>query len=150
MVETTMMAWKGTQRAHSKGSASAGRVVPTTNDLAVLVLPWTKTNHPKKYADTIAKAGEDHGFRRYLLRLIEIRWEENREWRRSVPLAVLAETAITTRVRMENGREVEVCGRLAKGDSPLLWSDLALCSDAEGLAQMLDAIEGLDLERVDT
>lgn len=89
-------------------------MVQMTNDeLAGQVLSWAKEKHPDKYRETVGVSVRPRTYRAYLLRLIEIRWEEDPEWRHGVPYLALEETAIVARFKAGDGTEVEVKGRKA-------------------------------------
>lgn len=121
----------------------------TTEALCALILPWAKEHEPEKYAATLAVIQNARTFRRYLVRLVEIRWDkETWEWRRTIPLDVLEESAITIRVRCRaTNRTLEVKGRLA---APREWSfgELAVATSPDDLEFMALAKEVFDLEHV--
>jgi hypothetical protein len=99
--------------------------------LQALVLPWAKEKHPDKYQATLKVAGNAATFEKYLLRLLEIRWEtdEDREWRLDVPLTALEETKIRQKLIWQ-GTEVEICGAKVEGRT---WSfaELSILTTAE-------------------
>lgn len=101
----------------------------TNDELAAVILPWAKEHHPDKYEPTIAVSSRPHAFRRYLCRLIEIRWEEDHAWRSEAPLRALEETSITQRFRLRNGMCIEVKGSRAPGERVWTWNELAMIYD---------------------
>lgn len=109
----------------------------TIDELSALILPWAKEKHPDKYAATLKVAVKQATFRRYVARLIEVRYEEEPEWRERAPLRALEETSLRVRMRHPaTGTEIEVCGRGVEGRT---W----------GFAEMAEALEaGLDFETV--
>lgn len=123
----------------------------SNEELAALILPWAKEHKPEPYAKTLAVAGKPDTFRAYLARLIELRWNEEKEWRTSAPLRALEETALVVRMRHPGiGVEIEVKGRRAPGGRQ--WG---FCSMADMLERGVDfetahrIITGFDLEVVD-
>lgn len=143
MVDQTMQAWRGTGGRHALRPLKPAKPLPTVN-LAAAILPWAKEFHPEKYADTIRQARNDARLRRYLIRLIEIRWDAEPEWRREVPLAVVDETALTKDIRMKSGRVLKVGGKLTKGSCDLRWVDLRL--EPEDFRLLVATIATLDME----
>lgn len=105
--------------------------------MAALILPWAKEKHPEKYAQTLKVAPNRETFRRYMARLVEVRYEEEAEWRMQAPLRLLEETGIKQKMRHpQTGTEIEVCGRRVEGRT---W----------GFTEMAEAIEaGFDFESV--
>jgi hypothetical protein len=83
----------------------------TLEALQAVVLPWAKAKHPDKYAMTLKVAHNPASFKAYLLRLLEIRWEEEPETRGGLPILALEETSVVVRTRLKNGKEVEFHGR---------------------------------------
>lgn len=119
-----------------------------TDELAAMMLPWAKEHHPEKYAQTLAVSLKPPTYRRYLIRLVEIRWTEDRAWRGQVSLSVLDESAIVGRVRHRpTGAVLEVKGRLAQGERAWKWSELA--ETPEWFAEMMRAKAMLDLVHVE-
>jgi hypothetical protein len=123
----------------------------TNEEIAGLILPWAKAQHPEKYAATLQVATVPATFRRYLIRLIEIRHAEAPgQWINDVALAVLEESAVTMRFRHGPTRlELEVKGRLAK---PRQWTFVelqALLETPDEFARLLQAKTILDLEHVE-
>jgi hypothetical protein len=85
--------------------------------LAAIVLPWARDTHPEKYEATLKVASKPETLERYLLRLLELRWEQDREnveWRLDVPLSALEETGITQGLNW-HGTPIVVSGRKVEG-----------------------------------
>lgn len=126
----------------------------TNDELAGVVLPWAKERHPEKYDATLKAAAVPATFRRYLLRLVEIRWaeagaegatEEERAWRLSVPVSVLDETSIRMKVlRKPTGEVMEFQGSRAEGEQTHRFHELLMGPDEFDALQrakkMLDLI----------
>lgn len=144
MVAHTVQAWRGTGR-HAIKQLPKDEPMPT-RQIAVAILPWAKETHPDKYVDTIKQANNDAKLRRYLVRLVEIRWESEPEWRGQAPLAVLDETALTKTLRTQAGVVLTVGGRLAKESCHLRWIDLS--AEPEDFKLLVAAIIELDMEVV--
>lgn len=109
----------------------------TIDELSASILPWAKEKHPDKYAQTLKVVTKPATFRKYVTRLIEVRYEEEPEWREQAPLRLLEETSLRVKMRHPaTGTEIEVCGRGVEGRT---W----------GFAEMAAAVEaGMDFETV--
>jgi hypothetical protein len=87
--------------------------------LAGLVLKWVKEKYPERYKQTLAVASIPATFRQYLVRLLEIRWEEDgdihAEWKREVPMWALEETKVRVKARLDDGTEIEIAGKKVEG-----------------------------------
>lgn len=124
----------------------------TNDELIELILPWAKEHHPDKYAKTIEQANRPIAFRRFLVRLIEIRCAEDRAWRNTVPLSVLEETSLSVTLRHKGtGREFTVGGQATSGRH-VSFRMLGMCLHPENASQagtldaMLTANDVFDLE----
>lgn len=124
----------------------------TSNDeLAAIILPWAKEYELEKYNATLCVAQNARTFRRYLVRLVEIRWaRENRTWRGGLPLDVLEESSITLHLRHRPTQQVlAVKGRLAEGTRTWTFAELALAVEEPPMLDlMMRAKATLDLEHV--
>lgn len=121
---------------------------PTNDDLARLILPWAKEHHPDKYQQTLKVAAIPATFRRYMLRLVEIRCTDEPEWIKTVNVLVLEETGLTKRLKdNQTGDVYEVKGRLAEGPRITTFAELAL--PREDFLSLQRAKAALDLEYVD-
>lgn len=120
----------------------------TNDELAYLILSWAKVHHPKPYADTLAVATRPNAFRMYMLRLVEMRYAEDRGFRGTVPVSVLDETSLTIRVRdkLDPEKIVELKGMRAKGPITRRIFELAFTKEEWELRSK--AIETLNLEYV--
>lgn len=118
--------------------------------LAMAILPWAKEHHPEKYKATLEVASRPAAFRNYMARLIEIRWQEDVEWRMSAPLDALEETSIRARFRHRpSNRTIEVAGRLS---TPRLWAwgELAeMLEKGVALTTAMRVKDALELEVAD-
>lgn len=120
---------------------------PVSNgELCALILMWAKEAHPEKYDATLKVATIPATFRRYLLRLVELRWEAEPEWREQAPVLVLDETKITGRVKNTAGDVLEMKGQLSDLPHMNRWWELGL--DKEEYANLQTAKKVLDLEYV--
>ena len=118
-------------------------------ELAALILPWAKEKEPEKYDATIKVARVSSTFRRYMIRLVEIRCQAEPDWRRRVPMSVLEETSLEMRFRQRTtGLEIVVKG-LGRNE-PREWGfkELAAC-DKLSFAQLHHIKTTLDMELVD-
>lgn len=126
----------------------------TNDELAGVILPWAKQYHPDKYDATLKAAAVPATFRRYLLRLVEIRWaeasaegasEEERAWRLTVPVSVLDETSVRLKVlRRPTGEVMEFQGDKAEGEQTHRFHELVMGPDEfdalQRAKQMLDLV----------
>ncbi len=83
-------------------------------DLAAVILPWAKAEHPDWYQEALKYAPMEAHFRARLLRLVEIRIQKNRAWAAQCPMTVLDETKVVLRYRRPDGAVWVVGG--AKAD----------------------------------
>jgi hypothetical protein len=128
----------------------------SNDELAALILPWAKEHRPEPYQKTLAVARISATFRSYLARLVELRWEAEPEWRDSVPLRALEETALTVRMRHPAlGVEVDVMGRLDPATRQPRSRRFSFVNMAEAIEAGVDfktyltIVEGFDLEVVE-
>lgn len=120
--------------------------------IELLVLEWAKRQYPDKYAATLAVISQPRTYRRYLIRLIEIRWgEDTSAWRNEIPLRVLEESAVTMQViHRPTEKQIMVGGRLARTPLPdvsfgMLFIALMADDPSMALSMMLTANEQFDL-----
>lgn len=121
----------------------------TNNEIAALVLPWAKEQHPTAYAKTLAVASREAAFRLHLLRLVEIRCEREPAWRGTVPLDVLHETSLTVTVRHTPSDQTFTVGgtNAPPGSCTLRFHDLTWLT-SEDIPKVLDSIRTFEAERV--
>lgn len=106
---------------------TSARHQPYTNEeLAALILPWAETEMPEPYHQTlIASAKGADLYRKYLIRLVEVRATQDKAWRNQLPLVVLEETGLAVVVRHKpSGVLLTVAGRKVKDRKfgfSLLW-----------------------------
>lgn len=72
-------------------------------ELAALVLAWAKANKSDAYQKTIQVSANPVVYRNYLLRLTELRFEADKDFRLACPVRILDETALQIRLKDENG-----------------------------------------------
>jgi hypothetical protein len=127
----------------------------TNDEIAAVILPWAKEHHPSKYDDTIKVAANVKTFRRYMIRLIEIRWDEDRDhtWRNDLTLSVLEESKITMHaIHRPSGTPLAISGRLA---TPRQWTfaELAMVMNQPdpdaAIGQLIQLKQELDLKSAD-
>ncbi len=123
-------------------------------ELAELVMPWAEQHHPEKAATVRAEADPIRR-RRLLVRLVELRWEQDAAARATFPLLALHETALAVRMRHRGtGLVIEVKGKRAP--RPWQWTfaelaNFARCATPEsdgGFALLVSAKHTLELEHV--
>ncbi len=93
--------------------------------LAASILPWARETHRDKYDETLAVASKPKAFRKFLVRLVEIRWMESlgSDWIRQVPLSALEESKVQMKMKMF-GNELIVSGHKV-GDRSWSFAELA-------------------------
>jgi hypothetical protein len=98
----------------------------TLNQMQAWVLPWTKANHPDWYKATLKVAADKVAFHKYLIRLVEVRWQEEPGARETAPVTVLEQTGLVIRLKDKGSGEVlefagvKVEGR-ARAIAELAW-----------------------------
>lgn len=119
----------------------------SSDEIFALVAAWAKAKHPEKYDATLKVARNPETFRKYLVRLVEIRCEEDLAFIRDVPLSVLDETHIVKRFAIPPGwgdkREFKIGGRLAKEECDLRFTMLNASKEEFGL--LVAAVQHLDM-----
>lgn len=84
--------------------------------MAALVLPWAKEVMPDAYQKTVAVVKNPTAFRKYIVRLVELRYEKDPDFRLNAPLAALEETGIRQKMKHpQTGTIIEVCGNKVEG-----------------------------------
>jgi len=122
-------------------------IVPN-DELGKFILTWAKSNHPDKYDKTLKVAGIPETFRRYMIRLIEIRYEqEGWDAIKDIPVSILDESGIVLQTQSPTGEQVTVSGALAGTASNTRFWELALAPEDFRLLQA--AKTALDLEHID-
>lgn len=118
-----------------------------TEDLLALVGAWAKANHPEKYQATIAQVAKPATFRKYLLRLLEVRCAAEPLFVTEVPVSLLDETAIRRTLRIRStGDTLVVGGPKAAQPTHLTWTMLDALP--EDFSVLVTAIRTLDLELI--
>lgn len=120
----------------------------TTDELIAFILPWAKEHHRDKYDATLAVQNNENAFRKYMIRLVEIRWAEDKEFRLTVPCSILEETAISATLQdKQTGKTIVVGGKHVKGRQ---WGFRELATlDRKDFETLRVTKETLDLEMVD-
>jgi hypothetical protein len=128
-----------------------------TQTMAALVLPWAREYHKEKYDQTLIVANKPDVFVRYLVRLLELRWEQDGDvhagWKKDVPFWALEETNITVRATIFE-HEVKICGKKVD-DRTWAWAEMSMIlkdpdkETRKALVRELAALKlGLDLKIV--
>ncbi len=115
--------------------------------LAPAILPWAKEHQPTMYDDTVAQYKQSlRRFRNYCVRLIEIRWKEDRAWRMTVPASILEHTDISVTFEQQ-GWSFTVSGKKCTHRT---WSflELAMLMDVDDFYAMALLKYEFDLEVV--
>lgn len=120
------------------------------HDLSAVILPWAKQNHPEKYAQTIQMVNYPPTMLKYLVRLLEIRWETEKAIRSEIPCSLLEHTSIVARLRdRKTGEIIEVKGRNATGGRVWAFKELQTL-DRDSFDELSALKRTLDLELVPT
>lgn len=115
----------------------------TNDDLCALILAWCKDAHPDFYTKTLKVAANPVAFRKYLLRLVEVRATEDKKWRNSeCPIRVLDETSLAITFRQQDTVMV-FKGKLATPPIDHRLNELAC--DPEAFYQLQQLKNVLDL-----
>jgi hypothetical protein len=113
------------------------------------IMPWAKENQPVAYAKTLGVKTRPSAYRRYMQRLVEIRFDSDHEW--DPPLRLLEDTGITAEYALPDGTVLTVSGRRAEGLRQMSWDLLAIIVDQEQPVHTLTAaMHELDLFVADT
>ena len=113
------------------------------------VMSWAKEAHPTKYAQTVGVKSRPSTYRRYLQRLVEIRYKEDSNW--NPPLRLLEDTNIKARYMTADGHEFEVKGRRCKGLRKMSWSLMAsIVEQDKPIDALVVAMRELDMYVADT
>jgi hypothetical protein len=125
-----------------------GKELQKLNDeMSALILPWAKEIHPEKYEETIKQAKWPGQLMRFLIRLIEIRWTTEPEFRSNVPCHILEETSIVAKLRdRKTGNVIEVKGKNATGGR--VWGFNELMIDRTSFDELFALKRDFDLELV--
>lgn len=122
------------------------------DELAALILPWAKAEHPEKYEKTIEQSQRPDTYRKFLVRLIEIRASDDRLWRNALPLSILNETALSVTIKLRKTGQVLIVGgngmRACNVNFRMLEMCLAEGAGEQTLQSMLDVNDRFDLEIV--
>lgn len=121
----------------------------SNDELAAYILPWAKQWHPEKYAQTLQVATRPTAFRAYLLRLLELRWNDadhfsQLEIGKVIPISVLDETALEITVEHDEFGRITYKGQRCQGPITARIAELALSK--EDWQQVRRAQRDLDLE----
>jgi hypothetical protein len=92
----------------------------TLQEIADAILPWAEVAHPDKAAQVRAQASHEPTYRRWLGRLIEIRYAEDAAWRGAASLPLLHETGLIIHLQSRDDMTLVVCGRYAP--KPWAWT----------------------------
>jgi hypothetical protein len=142
----------------------------TNEELLAIIGPWAKEHHPDKYRATLQQVAKPQTFRNYLIRLIEIRLEEENVERRRRAAAgeppleyefwldpaltadILDATSLARTLKIKStGDAFVVAGKGYKGplSVSMSWSMLAVLTDNPGEFHALAyAMKTLDLELI--
>lgn len=111
-------------------------VTLTDDELADAVMPWAREQHPDKAQQVQEKCDDRVTYRRWLGRLLELRWADDSAWRTTAPMMALHETALAVQFRHRTaGLTFTVNGRYAP--RPWVWTFAELA----GLTVTAQALE---------
>jgi hypothetical protein len=108
------------------------------------VLEWAEEHEPSAYAQTLGVKEQRRTYRRYMQRLVEIRWEAEPDW--DPPLRLLEDTNIKATFTMKNGTVFDVSGRRCTGLRKMSWTLMAILVEQDRpLDSLKAAMSELDL-----
>ena len=108
------------------------------------IMEWAKEHEPSAYAQTLGVKEQRRTYRRYMQRLVEIRFEADPAW--DPPLRLLEDTNIVANFKTDDGTVFRVKGRRCDGLRKMSWSLLAILMEQDRpLDSLKAAMSELDL-----
>lgn len=108
------------------------------------VLEWAEEHEPSAYAQTLGVKEQRRTYRRYMQRLVEIRWEKEPDW--DPPLRLLEDTNIEASFITRDGSKFQVRGRRCPGLRKMSWTLMAILVEQDKpLDSLKAAMSELDL-----
>lgn len=108
------------------------------------ILTWAEEHRPTAYAQTLGVKEQRRTYRRYMMRLVELRAEGDAGW--NPPIRLFEDTDVQRLYKMKDGREFTVSGRRCVGLRRMSWEMLAMLMEQDKpLDSLYAAIDDLDL-----
>ena len=108
------------------------------------IMEWAKEHEPSAYAQTLGVKEQRRTYRRYMQRLVEIRFDADPGW--NPPLRLLEDTNIVANFKTGDGTVFRVKGRRCEGLRKMSWSLLAILMEQDRpLDSLKAAMSELDL-----
>ncbi len=108
------------------------------------ILEWAKAHEPSAYAQTLGVQEQRRTYRRYMQRLVEIRYEKDPDW--NPPLRLLEDTNVEADFKTNDGSVFRVSGRRCPGLRKMSWSLMAILMEQDRpLDSLKAAMQELDL-----
>ncbi len=108
------------------------------------IMEWAKEHEPSAYAQTLGVKDQRRTYRRYMQRLVEIRYEADPDW--NPPLRLLEDTEIEADFKMKDGTVFHVSGRRCTGLRKMSWTLMAILMEQDRpLDSLKAAMTELDL-----
>ncbi len=108
------------------------------------IMEWAETNEPSAFAQTVGVKEQRRTYRRYMQRLVELRYEADPEW--NPPLRLLEDTNIEARFKANDGTVFQVSGRRCPGLRKMSWTLMAILTEQDRpLDSLKAAMSELDL-----
>lgn len=108
------------------------------------ILPWAEEHESAAYAQTLGVQLQTRKYRRYMQRIVEIRYEKDPDW--NPPLRLLEDTDIQATFKMKDGTSFDVKGRRCEGLRKMSWELLAVLMEQDKpLDSLKTAMDELDL-----
>ena len=108
------------------------------------IMPWAEEHESAAYASTLGVQGQTRKYRRYMQRLVEIRYEQDPDW--DPPLRLLEDTNIRATFKAKDGTAFDVKGRRCEGLRKMSWTLLAILVEQDRPLDSLQvAMDELDL-----
>jgi hypothetical protein len=108
------------------------------------IMEWAKEHEASAYAQTLGVQEQRRTYRRYMQRLVEIRWDNDPGW--DPPLRLLEDTNIAANFKANDGTVFRVQGRRCEGLRKMSWTLMAILMEQDKpLDSLKAAMSELDL-----
>ncbi len=105
------------------------------------IMGWAKEHEPSAYAQTLGVKEQRRTYRRYMQRLVEIRYEADPGW--NPPLRLLEDTNVEADFKANDGSVFRVSGRRCPGLRKMSWTLMAILTEQD---KPLDSLRAAMLE----
>ncbi len=105
------------------------------------IMEWAKEHEPSAHAQTLGVKEQRRTYRRYMQRLVEIRYKAEPGW--DVPLRLLEDTNVEASFKTNDGVVFQVSGRRCPGLRKMSWTLLAILVEQD---KPLDSLKAAMVE----